>query len=271
MGNLDRTVILMLDSVRRDALPPYGGYAFPNIGKMSSDGVVYMNAKTPMGATLPAAESIAKHWEEVMPKSVMITDNRMLDESELNQKFEHYLPAATVIPPVDIAPMINWWMDYQDAQLVFFWTYVTHAPFYSWGQEFEHDTTTSTLWDQDSGPIAYPIPHLQQRSEYIRARYYGAIHSIDKHVIPALKAGKIILLSDHGECFGEHGLWGHANRKYRELVDIPLIVSGVGHGTVDKPWYLGSLYELTREVMERPLATQQQIVEGRLRDLGYIG
>jgi arylsulfatase A-like enzyme len=38
----------------------------------------------------------------------------------------------------------------------------------------------------------------------------------------------IILLSDHGEGFWEHGLWEHGNSLYNELLHIPLIVRAPG-------------------------------------------
>jgi arylsulfatase A-like enzyme len=34
----------------------------------------------------------------------------------------------------------------------------------------------------------------------------------------------IVLLSDHGEMFLEHGLFGHSNGVYTELIDVPLII-----------------------------------------------
>src|SRR5207244_4054631 len=38
----------------------------------------------------------------------------------------------------------------------------------------------------------------------------------------------VVLLSDHGEQFGEHGLHGHANSLFDELLHVPLIVRAPG-------------------------------------------
>ena len=38
----------------------------------------------------------------------------------------------------------------------------------------------------------------------------------------------IIVTSDHGEEFLEHGLWGHGYSLYQELLHVPLIISGPG-------------------------------------------
>jgi arylsulfatase A-like enzyme len=45
----------------------------------------------------------------------------------------------------------------------------------------------------------------------------------------------IILLSDHGEAFAEHGSWQHGSTLYEEVVAIPLLIkfpNGVGRGAV---------------------------------------
>jgi len=39
----------------------------------------------------------------------------------------------------------------------------------------------------------------------------------------------VVVTSDHGESFGEHGLRGHANALYRELIHVPLIIWWPGH------------------------------------------
>jgi len=38
----------------------------------------------------------------------------------------------------------------------------------------------------------------------------------------------VVLISDHGEHFGEHGLWGHANSLYDKLLHVPLILRAPG-------------------------------------------
>ncbi|QDU66716.1 sulfatase [Engelhardtia mirabilis] len=47
----------------------------------------------------------------------------------------------------------------------------------------------------------------------------------------------LMVVSDHGEGFGEHGFLGHPARLERELLRVPLIVRGpgVGVGVVDEP------------------------------------
>ena len=43
-----------------------------------------------------------------------------------------------------------------------------------------------------------------------------------------LRDSVVIITSDHGEAFGEHGFWWHAKTLYEEVLRVPLYVKGVG-------------------------------------------
>lgn len=67
-----------------------------------------------------------------------------------------------------------------------------------------------------------------------RASYDGAIAYVDQevgYVLDALEARGltestlVVVASDHGEQFGEHGLVDHGNALYRQLLEVPLIVA----------------------------------------------
>jgi arylsulfatase A-like enzyme len=81
-----------------------------------------------------------------------------------------------------------------------------------------------------------------------RERKHGAyrqqLRYLDRHLAPffeeiaAALGGRtiVILTSDHGEEFWEHGKWGHGHNLYRELVHVPTLVwssDGSGVGTSD--------------------------------------
>jgi choline-sulfatase len=38
----------------------------------------------------------------------------------------------------------------------------------------------------------------------------------------------VVVVSDHGEHFGEHGLWGHVHGLYEEILQVPFVVAGPG-------------------------------------------
>ena len=70
-----------------------------------------------------------------------------------------------------------------------------------------------------------------------RDAYDGCIRSIDASVERALEALRargvlddtlVVITSDHGEQFGEHGLTDHGNSLYAQLLHVPLIVRWPG-------------------------------------------
>lgn len=74
----------------------------------------------------------------------------------------------------------------------------------------------------------------------------------------------VIITSDHGEEFGEHGLMGHGNSLYRQSVQVPLVVwrkGGMPAGlSVDAPV---SLRDLAATIMEQVDGAASDQVPGR--------
>lgn len=71
----------------------------------------------------------------------------------------------------------------------------------------------------------------------VKSLYLAEVASVDHRVgllLEALDRGGlrddtlIVFTSDHGEGFGEHGLYLHANSFFSELVHVPLIIAGPG-------------------------------------------
>lgn len=64
-------------------------------------------------------------------------------------------------------------------------------------------------------------------------RYDGALSYLDAElgrlmealrVAGALDRTLVVVTSDHGELYGEHGLYGHAHNMYREVLHVPLVL-----------------------------------------------
>lgn len=84
-------------------------------------------------------------------------------------------------------------------------------------------------------------PHPKLSPEQLQGEidaYDGAIAYLDDEIANLLaeleRCGLaqnllLIVTSDHGEAFGEHGLYLHRNALYRELIRVPLIVRWPGH------------------------------------------
>jgi len=89
-------------------------------------------------------------------------------------------------------------------------------------------------------PYAPPPPYDRMFSggEEERDKYDGAMAYIDAEIgrlTDTLRArGEldrtlVVITSDHGELFGEHGLWEHTSNLYYKLLHVPLIVRWPGH------------------------------------------
>ena len=86
----------------------------------------------------------------------------------------------------------------------------------------------------------YAPPGILRRfgtSEGNTGRYDAAIASLDAELGRLLAAMEarglldqtiVVVTSDHGEQFGGHGLYDHANSLYRELIQVPLVVVAPG-------------------------------------------
>ena len=98
-----------------------------------------------------------------------------------------------------------------------------------WGRTFAREGAIAS-----AGPGA---KHTQQEMSDLLDTYESSIAYLDHEIgalLAALRASggldntAIILLSDHGEEFGEHGAWGHGNNLYTQASHVPLLVRPVG-------------------------------------------
>jgi arylsulfatase A-like enzyme len=94
-------------------------------------------------------------------------------------------------------------------------------------------------WREDRREIELTNAGNRRMSETIsnrlRRRQAEAIRCIDRSIgrlaLSIERRGReriIVILSDHGEQFGEHGLAGHGNSLYAQLLHVPLVISGGG-------------------------------------------
>ena len=73
------------------------------------------------------------------------------------------------------------------------------------------------------------------QKKYVQDLYLAEVESVDErvgYILEMLKHKKlltktiIIFTSDHGEQFGDHGLWGHGQHYYEGMMRVPLIYTG---------------------------------------------
>jgi arylsulfatase A-like enzyme len=98
------------------------------------------------------------------------------------------------------------------------------------GAEY-HKTVTSYTW---RGFREDPRPEL---AASLRAAYLEGVRWLDDVLRDSIAALEeyglledtlLVITSDHGESFGEHGMLGHGRQLYDELIRIPLILKGPG-------------------------------------------
>jgi len=75
----------------------------------------------------------------------------------------------------------------------------------------------------------------------------------------------IIITSDHGEAFGEHGSYGHGWTLYRELLHVPLIIAGPGIPSALRISHVASTREIFPTVMELTLGERFPFNRSTLR------
>ncbi len=69
----------------------------------------------------------------------------------------------------------------------------------------------------------------------------------------------IIITSDHGDAFGEHGKINHAHSLYRELLHVPLLISGAGiePKTITSPVSIVDIAPTIAQLIDYPFAPEQ--------------
>jgi hypothetical protein len=112
-------------------------------------------------------------------------------------------------------------LNYMDAHA----PYIPHAPF-----------------DRAFAP-QQPIDPLQPPQAMQSLQYDRQLLYLDSELMrlidwlrstPHWQRTVVIITSDHGEAFGEHDHWGHAQYLYEELLHVPLLVKSVG-AQLDRP------------------------------------
>lgn len=169
---------------------------------------------------------------------------QIVPELGLGQGFEVYRPIGQDrLAPVAAAGLA--WLDglkRQEPFFLFLHTYETHLPYTPAAADlalFEPEPYT--------GFLGKGVGHKEMRTvknqglplspadqTHVVASYDAEIHSMDRalgELLEALQArGRltdtlVVVTSDHGEEFGEHGTWAwHSHTLYEELLRVPLVL-----------------------------------------------
>lgn len=93
-------------------------------------------------------------------------------------------------------------------------------------------------------------------------REIGRFFEAVKELGVSLENTYFIITADHGQEFAEHDRWGHINRPYEELLDVPLVISGpeIERGKTDSS--LVELLDLAPTILELLNVEQPLAFEG---------
>jgi arylsulfatase A-like enzyme len=75
----------------------------------------------------------------------------------------------------------------------------------------------------------------------------------------------VIITSDHGEAFGEHGTFGHGWNVYREVLHVPLIIFGPGIPAGLRIHHLARIHEIFPTVLDLALGEKLPVRRSSLR------
>ena len=248
-GTRPRNVVLItLDTMRADRLPPYGfgGVATPTLDRLAAEGVVFEEAYAAVPLTLPSHATL---FTGLYPPRLSVHDNA---GAPLADKFETLaeglgsrgLATAAFVSSAVVAPGRGLeqgfdtyslgkqgcegsgrarrsaqevvdesieWLKRKDSSPFFVWLhlYDTHAPI------------------RVPGDIAlgYADPYLAAIA-YEDAQIARVIEYLDRRGL--LDESLIVVTGDHGESLGEHGEESHGIFVYDEALRVPLIVRGPG-------------------------------------------
>ncbi|MDG2303137.1 MAG: sulfatase [Candidatus Binatia bacterium] len=147
---------------------------------------------------------------------------------------------------------------------LFLHTYKTHDPYVP-GPDYEALWSDDAAWS-DGGPA----PWVPEKHREILDRYDRTIREADDLVGRVLDALErfglqertfVIVTSDHGEAFGEHGIAGHGFTPHQEALDVPLILRGPGIPAgkrIDTPVSIADLTPTLLDLLSAPQTNQAQ-------------
>ena len=240
-------VLVSLDTLRADGLGCYGGPSTPTLDRIAHEGALFEVAVAAAPSTrpshasmltgvypcvhgvgadggvgLPAALSpLAEILRQKGYTTAAITEGGDLDAATFARGFGSFRvnSAGTLDRPTgrvedDVADARAWLARHADERFfLFLHTYQTHAPY--------------------TPPAPYRTVDAEKRSrEPDHDLYEAEVRYTDDALAPLFAALDglgldertiVVVTSDHGEAFGEHGSFFHGDHLYEEDVRIPLI------------------------------------------------
>jgi arylsulfatase A-like enzyme len=275
-----RLLIAFIDTLRPDHMGVYGyeRRTTPILDKWAEGAAVFENARAPTPWTLPSARSAlsgnlpenigqGEHLGEILASagwvSVSLVSNSWLTgdfglrdgwtshSARLASSAAAQVDAALEVLEEnkrrDVALMVH----FIDPHLPYLEPRKYHGVFAGKPPAVLPDRVDSSLvlaaWDKVAAEDRDAL------KDYVVARYDQNIHYVDAQLGRLLDAmgpeATVVVFSDHGEEFWEHGGFEHGHTLYDELLRVPLMIRapGLKPSRIDEPT---SLIDITPTVLE---------------------
>jgi arylsulfatase A-like enzyme len=181
-------------------------------------------------------------WQQLLRSTALL--RRLATSAPVRQLFGFYDQLARVDAEDNNRSLVRWLeRDRQRPYFAFVNYFDAHAPFmpadslatrFGWydvnatPQERREARALGQLEPEDLGPIA---------GSSMERAYEGAVAGLDGAVGMLMRELRarglltntiVVIMSDHGEEFGEHGLYNHGNSLYFQSLRVPLVISYPG-------------------------------------------
>jgi arylsulfatase A-like enzyme len=248
-------IVITIDTLRADLLG-HPRHVVPNLDALAAGGVIFENAYSPASYTGKSVGPvfIGKHSSETHRDFSHFSAFAKGKDTFVQQRLQ-----AAKIRTISVQ---GYWYFYQP-KYGFEQGFDVVDSGASTGAGYvtgDRSTNSEKLADAVLAQLAKPENHDQRfylwshftdpHAEYVshagfdfgssqKERYYGEAAFVDHNIgriidwvrqQPWGKKTAIIVTSDHGEAFGEHGMTGHGGELWEPLIRVPLVFNGPGIG-----------------------------------------
>jgi hypothetical protein len=212
---------------------PYTG---PSVASMLTGYLPEVHTVRALNRQLPGnIETLPVYLKEVGYRTAAVVGNPVLFKHRLVRDFD----SAAAVRPLDQtageektsfnnlnkARSVIGNLDPRVPHFVYFHFLPPHEPYRPpppWDRVFMESPPISHGADFDEGFIEKRYRSYLNNAAYADSLVGGVIEAIREKGL--LDDSLIIVASDHGEAFGEHGLLGHITSNYREMIHVPFLV-----------------------------------------------
>jgi len=247
-----RVMLVFIDTLRPDHMGLYGYErpTTPNIDRWARQGAVFENARTVAPWTLPSARAVlsgrqpeawydeanlpeilsgAGYHTEAIVANAFLSEPFDMDRGWSVYRYHHLLEAHDVV--ADAKKVLASYPDRDLFMMVHFMD--PHLPYsetrgYRGMFAGSKPESLRAVSRRELVKVTEKHPDFEAIRQHVIDRYDQNIRMVDDNLITLLEAlgrdATVVLFSDHGEEFWEHGYFEHGHNFHDELLRVPLII-----------------------------------------------